>query len=271
MFCPKCGTKNENTNFCVSCGAQLPKPKTAVAAATNATKEVAAQPKPVVNPNPVTTLPKQPVFNQKQALPNIKPAKPATPSIPSEPVFTKENILKWSFRLILAVLYICISLLFILSFGMKKQIFITSAFNESFKASVSLETFLNLLIKGNRVFNPTVISTTLGVLTNILFWSVPVFAVLAFASSFTKKGKIFNIISSVVSSLSALFMALIVPVCVNFVPDFKTAISAKAGILAEDITSVTFTTFIIHAVVVLLFVVATVVISSILNKRREQK
>lgn len=268
MFCPKCGKQNENTNFCVSCGAQLPKPKTAVSAVANTNKEVAAQPQPAVNPKPVTTIQNQPVFNRTQASPVIKPAKPAAPS---EPVFTKENILKWSFIAILAVLYILISLFFVLSFGMKKQILITSAFNESFKASMTLETFLNLLIKGNRVFNPTVISTTLGVLTKTLFCSVPVFALLAFATSFTKKGKIFNIISSVVSSLSALFMALIVPICVNFVPDFKVAISAKAGILAEDITSVTFTTFIIHAVAALLFVAATIVISSILNKRRKQK
>lgn len=276
MFCPKCGTKNENTNFCVSCGAQLPKPKAAATVATQPSRAVPnqnqAEVKPnntVVNPKPTAAFSPQPAFNQKKVQPKVKPAKP---SMPSEPIFTKENMLKWGFCAILAVLYICISVLFITSFGMKKAITLSSAFNGSFEASITLEAFLKLLIKGNKVFNPTILSTTLGVLTNILFWSVPVFSVLALAESFSKKGnKIFNIFSSIISSLSAVFLALIVPICVNYIPNFKSALSVKTGIIAEDITNVTFTTFIIHAVVVIVFVAATVVISSILNKRRQQK
>lgn len=287
MFCPKCGTKNENTNFCAACGAQLPVRKDAAPVAAKSNESVAHKPmtapnqapafpnqpavnqnRPPINPNPPIS-PKKPFLKQNQMFQNLKPTAPATPS---KPIFTKENIIEWSLRFALIALYTCISLLFILSFGMKKQIFISSAFNESFKASITLDAFLDLLIKGNNLFNPTILSTSLGVLTNILFWSVPVFAVLAFISSFSKKGKMtFNTISAVISSLSALFLALIVPICVNFVPDFKMALSAKIGILAEDITSVTCTTLIIHAVTVIVFVAATIVISSILNKRREQK
>ncbi len=252
MFCPKCGKNiDSNMKFCAGCGADL----------TSVTTQQNTQPTPKPIPPAKPLKPIKPVkFTQK------------TSSESGKLKFTKDDAINLGLWLGLAASYVCMSLIFILIFDMEKTISITSIYNSSFKSQLSLQNFMDILSMGNRLFNTTVLSKALSISVGLFFYSVPAFAVLALASTiFSKKSLIFHVTSSIISFVSAILLAVVVPVSFGLIPEFKTALATRIGMLPEDMGKITYTPFIIHAIAVALLIAVSTVFLVILNKRRNKK
>lgn len=252
MFCPKCGKQiDSNMKFCAGCGADL--------ASVPVQQNTQPAPKPIPPVKP------------------FKPIKPAkiTNKAPSESgklKFTKNDAIDMGLWLGLAASYVCISLIFIMIFNMEKTISVASIFNNSFKSQISLQNFMDILSMGNRLFNTTVLSKALSIGIEIFFYSVPAFAALALASTFFSKGKlVFHVTSSIVSFISAILLAVVVPVSFGLIPGFKTALGTRIGMLPEDMGKISYTPFIIHAIAVALLIAISTVFAVMLNKRRNKK
>jgi hypothetical protein len=155
---------------------------------------------------------------------------------------------------------------------MEKTISVASIFNNSFKSQISLQNFMDILSMGNRLFNTTVLSKALSIGIEIFFYSVPAFAALALASTFFSKGKlVFHVTSSIVSFISAILLAVVVPVSFGLIPGFKTALATRISMLPEDMGKISYTPFIIHAIAVALLIAVSTVFAIMLSKRRNKK
>lgn len=253
MFCPKCGRKNDDgVKFCGGCGTEL---------------SSISVPTPTSTPS--TSIP--PVRSFRPTKP-VRAPKVSSSEKSGKIKFTKDDAIRLALWLGLAATYVCISLVFIMIFSMEETISIKSTYNSSFKGLLTLENFVELLSMGNRLFNTTVLSKALSIGVEVFFYSVPVFAGLALASTiFSKKSFIFHVTSSVISFISSLLLILIVPLSVGLVPGFKTALATRISIVTEDMGKIAYTPFIIHAIAVVVLIILSTVFSVLLNNRRNKK
>ncbi len=242
MFCPNCGKEiDNNTAFCGYCGASISTvPKVAKTA-----KRLTYEPK-------------------------VKVKKVKTES--RLPKFTKDDGILCCLWFALAALYIGVSCIFIFIFNISETITINSSFDSDFDAYLTLSEFVQLLLVGNRVFYPNIISTAIAVGMKILFYSVPVFAAIALISFiFTKRNAPFHIAFSVVSGISAILLTVVVPLSTKVIPNFYDAIAVNIGVLANDVGKIESIPFIIWGIVVFALIIVSTVVVMMLNTRRTKK
>lgn len=288
MYCVKCGHQNQdNAKFCSRCGNAMTQKPQAI--------QQTPQQRPIAPQQPVQqgpVAPQQPVQQQQgpatpyQATPPYQGAPQKNPfSFPKkapklesdkkpskfspEKIFTKDNAINAALWVFLAGVYVCISLIFIYIFNMSNTITVSSAYNDEFVKNLTLQEFLKLLSEGNRIFNPTVFSKTISLAISIFFYSVPAFAGLALiVSIFSKNNMKFNITSAIVSFLSSLMLVGVVPLSIMLVPQIHAALGVRLGLMADDISKITYTPLIIHAAAVMVFIVIALVVVKIYNRRR---
>lgn len=266
MFCPKCGRKNDDSvKFCGGCGLEL--------SSVSAPPPVApAPPKPTPPVAPPKPVPPVKPFTPGKPAKEPKKTKASSKDKSDKLTFTKDDAIRLLLWLGLTATYVAISWIFIMIFRMEETITVRSSYSTSFKGVLSLENLVDLLFAGNRLFNATVGTKALAIGIEVFFYSVPVFAALSLASTiFSKKNFAFHITSSVISFVSSLLLILVVPVSTGLISGFKTALATRIGIVADDIGRITYTPFIIFALVVVVLIVISTVFSVLLNKRRNKE
>lgn len=246
MFCPECGNKlPDDAQFCAECGYAV---KSAPVQSAVTVNDASADNAAVVYQAP----PRQPM--------------------------SEESKLKLKFSFVLLLLYVAISLIFILTLGAKNGVVIKAEYVAAdgvsvteYDSGVTLNELASTMVKGNSMYNPTMLTSAIGVGMYIFIFAVPVLALVAFVT--TCIGKRFyslHILSSVVSFASAAFMGAVVPVSMMLVADFKEMLYAEAGVFAQSVQSVGYIKLIIFASLAAVCVVASMVVTAMYNKRRAQ-
>lgn len=254
MFCPQCGKElKADVIFCNGCGKRLQ-------------KEPEVSTTPAVAQTP--TVVQVPTVVQKPAVVQA-PADTPAPKEKKPSIFTKDNFTKAGLILLSGVLYALVAVLFLFIININDTISIKTLFDDDISKHMTLNELLIIMIKGNRIFNPTAISTALGIWTYLLIFSLPVFALISYINILiSKKSNRLHIVFCVIVGLSAVTNAVITPVSVKLVSGLKQAISVSVGILPEDIDTFGFIPLIIASVIaVVITVISTIVIFS-LRKRR---
>ncbi len=278
MFCPYCGNNlNDSAKFCPKCGKQIPQksnkkptvPDTqstpVVEQKVPVTPEVSA---PVYTPPVTPQQPQTPVYTPP-VQPKIKKAKPVKEKKVREPLFTKDKMTTFGLSALLFAIYAGISLIFILLLNMEGTISVETVSNSKRDITLTLSECLNIMISGNRIFNPTAMSTAAGLATYIFVYATPAFALVAFMCYiFKTKAVYMNIASTIVSGITALTTALVVPMATVVVSGYKQALSINAQVLFDDIDKITTTKLLIFVGINVALIIASFVITLILKKRR---
>ena len=234
MFCPHCGKENKDTSlFCAGCGKQL--------------KNAAS----VSNAN-VPTI--------------TKPAKV------NAPLIKKETMSQIILAAIIVLLFAGVFVLFLLLLNKEDAVSVSTLFDSSVKGTVSLKEILNILISGNKVFNPTVISAAIGIGIYIFIYSIPIFALISLIATISnKKSLALYIVSTIITVLSAATSVLVTPISVLIIPGFKQAVAATAGVMFNDINSIIFIPTIVFASIIVVLTVIIGILIGIFGKRRAKK
>ncbi|MBE6738564.1 MAG: zinc ribbon domain-containing protein [Ruminococcaceae bacterium] len=242
MFCPNCGVKlPDEAQFCGECGASLSASKEQISAT-----QVTA---PVTVTNPV-------------------PVKVVTPRQP----MSKETKTKLLFSLVLTLLYAGISLFVIFSLNLKNSILINGNYQGDFSEGLTLADFLSVLINGNRLFSPTILSKAIGVSAYIFIFATPVAAFIALVMSFVgKRFYALHIMSSIISCISIGLIGASVPVSFLLIEGFEENLAVSYGVFADNLQSVTYIKLLIFASVALLFVIATLIVTAVYSRKRRVK
>lgn len=204
---------------------------------------------------------------------NESPAAPpqAVPAKNYAPLIKKETMIKFSLASVLVLLYAGISIIFIMLLTFEDSITVNTVFNSSLSKDLTLEELLEILISGNKIFNPTPLSTALGVGLYALVYSLPAFALIALIGAFIgKKTFAFYTVSSIITVLTAAIVTLITPLSVMLIPDFKQVIARSVGVIVGDVDNVTFVPIIIFVAIALVLLIAAGIVTRIFNKRRAQ-
>lgn len=254
MFCPYCGTENDNgTTFCQFCGNEL-----------SATTATAVAPNIPITPANTTNTP-------SYTAPNTQA--PAKPAKSKKTIDIKKLSLDILFYFLLAAAYFGLSFIMFIIFSKEDAISATSAFDSDISKAISLKEFCSVMINGNTFFNPTGISTALAIGMYIAVYGTAPVAAIAFLSSVIgkKKGFPIHLLSVFFSILSASLLAIIVPISTRFVPNLKIALAEKFIMLRNDIGDFDFSILIIFAALILVMTLLTIIFTAIANKRRETK
>ncbi|MBQ9742871.1 MAG: zinc-ribbon domain-containing protein [Ruminococcus sp.] len=289
MFCPKCGNEIKGqVKFCPKCGRSLtpnaqttppqnePAPVAPAQSAPTAQAPVTPPPYPTNNAPqyPVNSTPQAPVaYNNQKPAPTNTP-KPKKQKVKKEksPVDSKKLLITCVLTLILFCLYALTSYIALALPSMEDTIIVSTISDSDNEIGITLGEMLSVMIHGNRIFYPTAISSALGTITYIFLYSVPVFAGLAFVGSvINKRATSLNIAFSVISLISAAVSALVVPVTVMLIPEFKQLLSINAGVVFNDIGKLSCTKLMIFAGLTVLLVIASIVFSAIVKVRRNKK
>lgn len=244
MFCPECGNKlSDDALFCAECGMRI---------------EADAAP-------PLTEGADASAYNSA----------PVTEAPPREPM-SEETKLKLKFSFVLLLIYTAVSLVFILMLGAKDAVVIkaehiSTAGSVEYSQGLSLYEVANMMISGNSIYNPTVLSSAVGVAIYVFFIAVPVMAFVALvATYFGKRFYSLHILSSVISFIAAAIMGAAIPVSLALVPDFNDTLVSGSGVLMNDVQSIEYTKLIIFAAIAAVCVIASMVVTVMFNKRRAQ-
>lgn len=255
MFCPFCGNNNPDAiKFCGKCGGNL---QTFNKSAPTPT------PKPTTPPTPKPTTPPP----TRVTPPPIRPAKPAAPPKPpkeKKPI-DKQKVQQVCLQLLLVLLYSAIAVALLLFLHGENSIQVKPEMSQD----LSINQFLNIAIKGNRLFHPTVLSISLGIATLILLYAVPVFALVAMVGCFLKQKAVkLHTVYMVASCTAAAVMTLVPPLALRLVPDFKQALALQAGALADDLTGVIVSPLWLLLLLLAVPVVASSIVLSVINKKK---
>lgn len=232
MFCNSCGNKIEDgVKFCTSCGKPI---------------EQATEITPTISKDVQTKVVKE-----------------------RKPLIAKSTATSIGIALLLAVLYAGISSIFVLLLNMSDTILVKSAFDKDMNGYLTLQEFLDILLNGNRIFNPTTVSTAIGSAVYIFIYAVPAFAGLALIAAFIgKKSVALHTVFSIMSVISAAVVAVAAPISIKLVPEIKQAIAINMGMLFEDIKAFSYTKLFIFAGVIIVLLIASCIVAGVLNKRR---
>lgn len=288
MFCPKCGKSlPESAAFCNGCGTQIhkktaPTPENPITVQAQApsliTKTIEADAKKTAPATPQQSAPKpafqsMPLTQQstKPVTKSLKAQKPPKQKKPKKQILTKDNIINVVIWLLLVLVYAAISFICVSVLEAANTITLKSAHN-NFEYNLYFNEFLSILLNGNRAFNPTAISTTIALCVTIFCYATPVACgISALGALLTKKVIRFNIMASLVSIITSLLIMFCVSFSLRFAPVISDALSNHAGMLSDDIKTITYSPLIIVGVIILALVVVTMVISIILYSRRRKK
>ncbi len=292
MFCPKCGNEIKGqVKFCPKCGRSLvantqttpDQAETApVVQAPSAPATPVAQAPVTTPPYPTNNVPQYPVNNNSQPPVAYNAQRPAPAKAPKpkkqkakkakSPVDTKKLLITCVLTLILFCLYATTAYIALALPSMEDTILVSTVSDSKNEIGITLGEMLSVMINGNRIFYPTAISSALGTITYIFLYSVPVFAGLAFVGSIiNKRATSLNIAFSVISLLSAVVSALVVPMTIMLIPEFKQLLSINAGVVFNDIGKLSCTKLMIFAGLMVLLIIASVVFSAIVKARRNKK
>lgn len=247
MFCPFCGTDNKTaTKFCGGCGQLIPEESVSV---------------PLT---PKTHSDQKPVYNKKFKAPaqksNIKP------------IFSKNNIITAIFYILQALLYSAICVHILLLPKLQDAIIINTVSSKGKPVSMLLTDFVNLMLNGNRLFNPTIPTTAFATGISVFIYCIPVFAVICLLGSvIRKKSGAFNATFTIISLLSEAFVALAIPVSVYLCPEFKNAIALNINFVIDDVGTIDISKIIIYCAVSAGITVVAAVITAIAAKWRNKK
>ncbi len=244
MFCPNCGHNvKASMTFCEKCGSRLDSSANNCLTPQNTKNTII-----INNPPPAQAV--------KSTTPLIK----------------KSTLANAGLSLLLIAIYVGISFIFILLINMKDTILIETAYDASQQSYMTLKEFLDFLISGNRIFNPTFISSILAISTYLLVYSVPVFAVIGILATILRKKQVaFHAVFSVMIALASITVAIIIPLSAILIPELRQAISISVGVIFEDINQFSSNTLIIFAIISLILLVLSGVITALLNKRRSKQ
>lgn len=193
---------------------------------------------------------------------------PAAPKI-AKPLLTKEQGIRILLLTLLAALYIGISLVFLLLSGAEEAITIQTLYDTSVEGHISVGSFLDLLINGNHIFHPTVLSTTLGVAMQILTYAVPVTGLMALLGTILKKKTATLYVGAVVTTGLAAILQALLPLSLQLIPGLKLALSASANLIRGDIDTVTCLPVYLLSGLAVLLVIAAGILTGRIKKRRE--
>ena len=287
MFCSYCGKElRDGSKFCAHCGKELPTESVIPEAAPPAgpAEPVAA---PVVEPAlavpetpavpPAPEPPAQPKQETPAPVPPAQPPKaPKPPKVkkekkPADPGALKKALGNIALLLGLTALYAGISLLFLLYWDREDAVVTQTAYNSNICGYLSLREFVDLLLNGNRIFHPTVLSTALGVGIYGLSYAVPAFCLLALIGAATgKRTTSLCVTSSVFTALCALMTAGLVPASMLFVKGLDQACALQSGVMFQDIARTSWNGPFVCAGIALVLMVGTIILTAILKKRRAQ-
>jgi len=179
---------------------------------------------------------------------------------------------KIGFLVLIAAIYAGITAVFFLLKPMEAGIEVESLYHGEAVSAMTFGSFLELLISGNRIFHPTVVSAALGTGLQVLYWIVPLFGILALIGAILdKKAMRFCVGASIVIGLTALLTALAVPLATWLIPGLRQAIALQTGVLYTDLGSVIFTQPIIMSVVALVLLAGVIIVTAVFLKWRAKK
>jgi len=117
-----------------------------------------------------------------------------------------------------------------------------------------------------------VVSTALGVGLRILYYLVPLFGVLAVVGVICERNvKRLCVSAAMVTGVTALLTAAVVPVAQLLVPGLRQAIALRAGVIFVDMGTVSFIWPIVMAAGALVLMVGAIVVTAKFLKRRAEK
>ncbi len=233
MFCPHCGKENDNgVAFCGSCGKAINKP-------TSAPVNRTVKPYVVKNTNPL---------------------------------ITKDRMIFGILSFIAILLYFSVFAFFIVLLNNSSAVSLNTIFDSEITGNVSFSEVLKILISGNRIFNPTIISTAFGVGIYCLIYSLPVFAVFALYGIFSGKKRVaFTTLFCIITVITAAVSVAVTPVSVALIPGFKQALASSGSVLGNDVKSVSYIMVIVFAAIALVLLIASMIYTNFFVKRRAKK
>ena len=275
MFCPYCGNeiKNTNTKFCGKCGKalnvqkpQAPAPQTTSAQpAVNSNTPVAA---PAATPVREAHIPVTPM--RTQATPALRPQKAREMS--ASPLISKQSLITASLQFSLALLYAGISFLLIFMLFIPDSITLQSLSGEGDEGTLMLSELLSIMTKGNDIFNPTAVTSAMGIGAHILIFSIPAFALISLIGSIAKKkAGAFYVTFTIMSILSAIYIALIAPLANILTPDLKKAAALDASVIIADAGNFISVKLIVFASISAVLSIGSAVLGAAIGKRRNKK
>lgn len=271
MICPRCSNEiADGVPFCGYCGNPI-----TTAEDTDATVSVVNEAPQVSEPISMYTPPvaPQPVVQQPVYTPPVAPVPKYAPQIApkkkDKKPADKNAFARAGLVLVLILIFAGISALFVMMPLIEDTLSAKTISDGKDGVALTLAQYLEVMINGNRIFNPTILSKALGMGVYIFIYAVPVFALLAIiANVINKKAIALTVASSIISTLGAVIVAGVVPLSLLFIKDLKTAVALNFHVIVGDLESVAFIPVIIFMGIALVLTIASFVVLAILNKRR---
>ena len=302
MYCPFCGTKLEdNSIFCTDCGKRVNEPQANAPQTTNISETNTPAPAPEPTPTPTVQTPaptpaaqpapvQRPVATVTPA--SVPKAAPTAPTAPKaapiatpkpapvpKPVKTKKErkpvainkkaIVTVILAIVLTLVYAVIAFIPFALMGREDAVIVTTVYDDDVYGYFTLNGFLDLLMNGNKMFNPTAISLAFGIGVYALMYAVPVFAGISLIASYVnKKSAPLHVLSSIMTVLYSAVTAAVVPLSMWLIPNFKEAVAVSLKFIIGDVGNLSSTVLIIAAAIMLVLVVISSILVGILKKRR---
>ncbi len=253
MFCPFCGTDNKQpTKFCGGCGKLLP-------------EETAVVP-PVTPPTEIKTD-NTPQAKYKAPKINIKKTIGA-PKTSHSSIINKKNIISAILILLQLGLYVGISVIMIMLINMQETIIVIPTSEKAKEIPLALSEMLNLMLNGNRLFNPAMTSTSLAIGAYIFIYSLPAVAGICFLGSLiVRKSKAFNAAFTIMSLLSEIYIVVTIHLTMILCPEIKQGIALYCNMIIGDVGGLTVTKIITWVSIAAALTIIAAIISAISKKR----
>ena len=175
------------------------------------------------------------------------------------------------FSALLALFYAGVFVISLFFLNQEEAITFKASADIAYTEKYSVEEFVDVLTKGNDYFNPTSLSTTLGIAINVFLYAAPVLAVVAFLSTvISKRTYSLHLMFVFISTLAAGVMAAFMPVALYFVPGFEDSLMLSRDVFVDQVQSIQYTTPIVCAGIMMACVIGAFVVTIIFNVRRKK-
>ena len=135
-----------------------------------------------------------------------------------------------------------------------------------------LSELLSIMTKGNDIFNPTAVTSAMGIGAYILIFSIPAFALISLIGSIAKKkAGAFYVTFTIMSILSAIYIALIAPLSNILTPDLEKAAALDASVIIADAGNFISVKLIVFASISAVLSIGSAVLGAVIGKRRNKK
>lgn len=178
---------------------------------------------------------------------------------------------KLIFSALLALFYAGVLVISFFFINQEEAITFKASADIAYTESYSVEEFVEVLTKGNDYFNPTALSTTLGIAVNVFLYAAPILAVVAFLSTIiSRKLYSLHLMFVFISTLAAGVMAAFMPVALYCVPAFEDSLMLGRDVFVDQVQSIQYTTPIVCAGIMMACIIGTFVVTIIFNVRRKK-